>query len=309
MQETRKIVYYPDVKLPDLDAGVCIAYPLPNGNHKYYAVPSFLVIGAAKCGTTEIRNWLSIHPNLRSLSSEAHFFDEVLNLELEWPRYIFNPAFVISKNLTHFLSHQNIHTIEKTPAYFHKSNRGVPVPALIQKMMPSGKFIVILRNPSERAYSAYQMGRRVLKVRDVRSDCMENDFLTFIEKVLFSRKNNQKKGYFTAGHYAEHLENWLKYFSRKQLGIVLLEDFRQNPFQVMDYILNFLELPYLDYRPIVEKNFRNLWVLKQEFGKKSKANDFPYEPMSKAAKELLDTYYAPWNKKLKKLMPYLDFNW
>jgi len=34
MQETRKIVYYPDVKLPDLDAGVCIAYPLPNGNHK-----------------------------------------------------------------------------------------------------------------------------------------------------------------------------------------------------------------------------------------------------------------------------------
>lgn len=309
MEKQRKTVYYPEAKLSDLDAGVCVAYPLEYGSYKYYSVPSFLIIGATKSGTSEIRDWLSIHKNLRALSSESHFFDEVLNIEREWTRYIFNPQFVISKELNHFLSHQDIHTFEKTPAYLDKKNRGVPIPALVQQMMPQGKFITILRNPTERAYSSYQMGRRPLRVRNPRNSCADNNFLDFVKRLLDPSEDQTDARSLKVGHYAEHLETWMKYFSQEQLAVILLDDFRENPFRVMDYLLDFLGLPSLDYQPLVRKNFRDLWVLKEQHNKQSKANDSLYEPMPQEAKELLDTYYKPWNEKLQNLLPQLSINW
>jgi len=311
MELYRKVVYYPDVKFSDLDAGVCVAYPLPDGKYKYYGVPSFLIIGAQKCGTTELRNWLHMHPYVRGLRSEGHFFDEVLDLEQEWLRYVLNPFLLLSKEKQHFLCHQHLQTFEKTPAYFHKENRGVLIPALIKKMMPSGRFIVTLRNPSERAYSAYQMGRKPRRARDACQDYIAHDFLTVINQAMspqISQKSSQKR-LITIGHYAEHIENWLNYFSPDQLCVVLLEEFKNNPFEVMEKLMNFLELPHFDYRPLVEKNFRGLWTTRQKYRISSKANDPEYEPMSQLARELLDEYYAPWNQKLKKLMPNLSFNW
>ncbi|NEN99888.1 MAG: hypothetical protein F6K50_31760, partial [Moorea sp. SIO3I7] len=44
-------------------------------------------------------------------------------------------------------------------------------------------------------------------------------------------------------------------------------------------------------------------------GQASKGNAQPYEPIPQEAKALLDEYYAPWNKKLRQLMPELDITW
>ena len=309
MERNKKVVYYPEAQLSDLDAGVAVAYPLPNGSYKYYSVPSFLIIGAPKCGTSELRNWLSIHPKIRALSSEGHFFDEVLDIEREWPRYIFNSQFLISKESNHFRENQDIQICEKTPAYLDKTNRKFPAPALVKKMMPQGKFIAILRNPTERAYSSYQMGRRPLKIRNPRSTCVESNFLEFVKHLLDSSQEHPDSRLLQVGHYAKHLETWIDYFSREQLAVVLLDDFRENPFRVMNYLLEFLNLPALDYQPLVDKNHRNLWVLKEQFGKSSKANAPLYEPMPDAAKELLDRYYQPWNEKLQTLLPHLSVTW
>ncbi|MDJ1182694.1 hypothetical protein [Roseofilum casamattae] len=137
MERDKKIVYYPDAQLANLDAGVAVAYPLPDGSYKYYNIPNFLIIGAPKCGTSELRDWLSIHQKVRALSSEGHFFDEVLDVEREWPRYVFNSQFLISKERNHFRENQDIQTCEKTPAYLDKRNRGVPVPEAAKELLDS----------------------------------------------------------------------------------------------------------------------------------------------------------------------------
>ncbi|MGB3512781.1 MAG: sulfotransferase domain-containing protein [Microcoleaceae cyanobacterium] len=305
MSITRKIVYYPDVTLDDLDAGAMIAYPLPDGSHAYYAVPNFLIIGAQKCGTRELHSWLDQHPNLKGAPQECHFFDEVIDIETEWIRYLLNPAYLLSRDKQQLLS-RSIYTFEKTPAYLDKWNRNVPIPKLVRRIMPSGKFIVLLRNPTARAYSAYHMGRVKQEVIGAISEYVYTDFVSLIKRRLSANKPDAYDRLLSVGHYALHLETWLKYFSREQLLVVLLEDFQRSPFEVMDKILTFLKLPPFDYRPLAEKNSRGLWILR---GQPSKGNAQPYEPIPQEAKVLLDQYYTPWNQKLRELMPTIDITW
>ncbi|NEO78044.1 sulfotransferase domain-containing protein [Moorena sp. SIO4G3] len=300
-----KIVYYPDVTLEDLDAGVIVAYPLPDETHAYYAVPNFMIIGAQKCGTRELHTWLDQHPNLKGAPEECHFFDEVIDIETEWIRYLLNPAYLLSRDKEQLLS-RCIYTFEKTPAYLDKWNRSVPIPELVRGMMPSGKFIVLLRNPTARAYSAYQMGRAEQDVIGAIPEYVDTDFVSLIKRRLSASQPDPYDRLLNVGHYALHLETWLNYFSREQLWVVLLEDFQRSPFEVMEKILTFLTLAPFDYRSLAEQNSRGLWVLR---GQPSKGNAQPYEAIPQEAKALLDEYYAPWNKKLRQLMPELDIKW
>lgn len=300
-----KIVDYSEATLDRLDAGAIVAYPLPDGTHAYYGVPSFLIIGAQKCGTRELHTWLDRHPNLKGAPEECHFFDEVIDIETEWIRYLLNPAYLLSRDKEQLLS-RSIYTFEKTPAYLDKWNRNVPIPELVRRMMPSGKFIVLLRNPTARAYSAYQMGRAEQEVIGVIPEYVDADFVSLIKGRLSAGEIYTRDRLLSVGHYALHLETWLKYFSRDRLWVVLLEDFQRSPFEVMDQILTFLKLPPFDYRPLSERNARGWWVLR---GQASKGNARPYEPIPQEAKALLDEYYAPWNKKLRQLMPELDIKW
>jgi len=305
MPHLPEIVYYPEVRLHDLDAGKIIAYPLPDGTHAYYAVPNFLIIGAQKCGTRELHTWLNQHPNLKGAPDECHFFDEVINIETEWMRYLLNPAYLVSRDKKQLLS-RCIQTFEKTPAYWDKSNRNVPVPQLVQRMLPTGKFIVLLRNPTARAYSAYQMGKAEQEVMGPIAEYVESDFLSLVKKRLSTSKSAPDERLLSVGHYALHLETWLQYFSRDQLWVVLLEEFQQEPFAVMDAILAFLKLELFDYQGLAEKNARGLWVVR---GQTSKGNAKAYEPMPQEAKALLDEYYAPWNQKLQRLLPEINIPW
>ncbi len=306
MQLTRKIVHYPQATLADLDAGVCVAYPLPNGQYKYYAVPSFLIIGAQKCGTSELQNWLGRHPQLRAFHrKEVHFFDETWDITTEWPRYVLNPFFIILQGTSSLSPHQDLYTFEKTASYFDAYNSKKPAAALVQQMLPSGKFIVLLRNPTARAYSAYQMFKRTR--RPAYQEYLDNDFTTLVKRALANQKQGIPSPLLHVGHYAQHLRTWWQYFKPEQLLILLLDDFIADPFSTLNRVLRFVNLPDFDYEPLAHKNPRGFWVLRK--GYPSKGNNPPYDPIPPAAKELLDAYYAPWNVQLKQLLPGLSFNW
>jgi len=298
-------VSYPHASLGDLDAGTIVRYPRSEGVYNYFAVPSFLIIGAQKCGTRELHTWLSAHPRLRGAPLECHFFNDVMQLEAEWTRYVLSPSFLLSKDRDQALG-ASLHTFEKTPAYFDQWNRGVPVPALVQRMMPSGKFIALLRDPSERAYSAFQMGRRSQRTEGVFPEYRDSDFESFITRYLKRTHPIHGERLLRIGRYAEHLEVWNQVFSQEQILVVLLEEFTQDPPRVMQRVLRFLGLPDLDYRPLMERNHRGLWVLK---GQPSKGNASPYPPLSDPARAMLDQYYAPHNERLSRLLPALSLPW
>lgn len=300
-----EILYYPQVRLRDLDAGAVIGYPRTETAYSYYAVPSFLIIGAQKCGTRELHTWLDAHPNLRGAPLECHFFNDVMNLDSEWTRYVFSPAFLLSKDEARLHS-APLHTFEKTPAYLDQRNRGRPVPELVRAMMPSGKFIALVRDPADRAYSAYQMGRTAQRTEGVFSEYLDKDFESLIEDRLARLEQLRDERLISIGHYAVHLDMWLEYFAREQLLIVVLEEFKRAPLFVMSRVLSFLNLPDFDYRPLITRNHRGLWVLK---GRASKGDANPYEPMSARARALLDQHYEPHTRRLRQLAPQLDIPW
>ena len=326
MQRDRRIIDYSEATLDTLDAGVCVRVPKGRDNQYHlYGVPKFLIIGAQKCGTTAMRRWLSIHPELQTIPLEWNFFDEVGDLATEWPRYIIHPHFKLRQ-------HGVRYTFEKTPGYFHKKNQGIPVPDMVHQLMPSGKFIVMLRNPTERAWSAYRMYENNQKqplygctLRDsqlrklakrvaqpLEKEATPNlSFLDLIENLMAIAKKDRStnvdpriENVLLVGHYAEHLQTWFNRFSRSQILVIFLEDFKKEPFLTMDKIFSFLDITPIDYRLLTKPTLNGFWDLEgyNQTPKKRKS-------ISIEIKELLDSYYSSWNNKLEELLPESEIPW
>ena len=106
------------------------------------ARPNFLGIGAARCGTTTLARLLAEHPQVsfpRSERKELHFFDE---------------QDVNKRNMEEYFKRfdANVAVGEFTPSYlFDPKCRDL----IFETIGADIKFIVILRNPVERAYSHY----------------------------------------------------------------------------------------------------------------------------------------------------------
>ena len=160
----------PCLNASQLDAGVCVRTARGAGTMR--CLPSFLVIGAQKAGSTDLRGLLSFHPYLDGPSSEVRFFTHVTgeeSLERRWREYLKwfpvwrIPAAASSTSGTVASTVPNAGgaggtwtgtqwTYEKSPAYL-----GSPLaPRLAHLLVPSAKLVAILRNPTSRAYSAFQ---------------------------------------------------------------------------------------------------------------------------------------------------------
>lgn len=103
-------------------------------------LPSFLVVGAQKAGTTFLYQEMTRHPEVRgALTKEIHFFDDRYQRGLDWYRGFFPAA--AAKVVG-----------EATPGYlFH--------PHAVRRIaedMPRSRLIVLLRDPVQRAFSQYR---------------------------------------------------------------------------------------------------------------------------------------------------------
>src|SRR3712207_6690007 len=105
-------------------------------------LPDFVIIGTQRGGTTSLYHYLSKHPEvLPALRKEIHFFDLNFDRGLDW-------------YLAHFARQDQPGLVgEASPLYmFHRD-----VPERVRRVLPNAKFIALLRNPVDRAYSQYQM--------------------------------------------------------------------------------------------------------------------------------------------------------
>lgn len=101
-------------------------------------LPKAIIIGVRKGGTRALLEMLNLHPAVVKASQEIHFFDNDENYAkgIEWYR----------KKMP-FSYPQQI-TIEKSPAYFITEE----VPERIYKMNSSIKLLIIVREPTTRAF-------------------------------------------------------------------------------------------------------------------------------------------------------------
>lgn len=108
------------------------------------ALPNLIIIGAMKCGTTSLHQYLRLHPEIgMSRQKELHFFSALQNWDrgVDWYRSWFDPA----KNVRG----------ETSPGYTNFP-RIAGVPERMHGLVPDARLIYMVRDPVDRTLSHYR---------------------------------------------------------------------------------------------------------------------------------------------------------
>jgi Sulfotransferase domain len=264
-------------------------------------LPDFLVIGAAKCGTTSLFDWICLHPLVARPSTngrprkELLFFDYNFHRGADWYRM----HFPLERERQEFEREHGrpFLTGEATASYL----TGHWVPGRVRQVAPDVKLIVTLRNPIDRAYSAFQMSRRErLEECESFEDAiaLEPERLAGeLERARSDPRYNPPLppplGYWSYLHrsrYADHVERWLEVFPREQILFLEFEDLAADPQGALDRVHAFLGLP-----PYRGSELRKL-------------NAATYTEMNPRTRTELVEHFRPYNQRLRELTG-IDFRW
>ncbi|KAM4828989.1 heparan sulfate glucosamine 3-O-sulfotransferase 4 isoform 1-T1 [Thomomys bottae] len=203
------------------------AVPASTPDYGEKKLPQALIIGVKKGGTRALLEAIRVHPDVRAVGVEPHFFDRNYEKGLEWYRN------VMPKTVEGQL------TMEKTPSYFVTSE----APKRIHSMAKDIKLIVVVRNPVTRAISDYtQTLSKKPEIPTFEVLAFKNRTLGLIDASWSAIR---------IGIYALHLENWLQYFPLSQILFVSGERLIVDPAGEMAKVQDFLGLK----RVVTEKHF------------------------------------------------------
>jgi Sulfotransferase family len=201
-------------------------------------LPNFLIIGAAKSGTTALFKYLEQHPEVFiSEPKEPHF----LALEGK-PLSFMGPGddqMMNTKAITEFSKYKSLFDRAGTAkAIGEGSVSTLYYPdsiSRIKKYVPDAKLIALLRHPADRAWSAFSfMHSRVFEP------------LQDFEAALDAEQKRIADGWHHIWHYKrqglyfEQLKPYFESFDRSQIKIYLFDDFRKSPSQVLQDCFRFI---------------------------------------------------------------------
>lgn len=214
--------------------------------------PDFIIIGAQKGGTTSLFHYLNQHPQLNLPSKkEIHFFTKNYHRGLKFYK-------------TYFPYKRNGKLSgEATPYYlFHPK-----VPNRLYKYFPNIKLIIMLRNPVDRAFSHYNMEKKLSNEKRTFEVAIQDELnqLENINKKILSSNHytaeHAHHSYLSRGLYQEQIERWLTYFDKNQMLFIKSEDFFEDPQKELKKVFNFLEIDNIqinDLEPKLQGNYNNL---------------------------------------------------
>ena len=197
-------------------------------------LPNFLIVGMAKCGTSSLSKYLQQHPEVFiSRQKEPRFItSQFMDFPLNGPKDDQVEAWYV-KNYEQYAqlfkdaTQKAIGEASADTLYFHQGS--IPV---IKQYFGDPKIIIILRNPVNRAFSAYQH-----LVRDQREPLSFEEALAREPERI---KNNWELIYHyqAVSHYTEPVRAFKENFS--QVKVIFNEDLQRTPNAVLQEVLQFL---------------------------------------------------------------------
>lgn len=237
----------------------------------------FICPGAQKAGTTTLYDILKHHSQicLSNIKETKYFLlgQEKIDVH-EYKKKYFNP-------ISDFQIYGDI-----DPEYLYYPDTAKKI---YNTLGPDVKFIFMLRNPVDRAYSHYWMSYR----RGFETESFERAIELESERL----KNADDftlwhQTYMDRGYYYRQIERYLKYYDVSQMKFVLFEEFIHNQGEIIKDILDFLGVDQDD------KFLENLKV-------KSNAGNLPkYKWLSKVHGQPLKI-----KKVIKILFPFRKLRW
>jgi hypothetical protein len=195
-------------------------------------LPNFIVIGAAKAGTTALYWYLAEHPQVfMSPVKETNFFGYGVDPE---GRLLYGdpdvhrfPVRTLDDYRQLFKGAGDAVGVgEASPIYLECPQAA----ARIRALLPNARLICTLRHPVDRAYSDYQMylrrrGRRLEPARDLAATS------------VWARPDSR---WMQIGRYHEQLKRYFDTFPRNQLHVFLFDDLKRNPPETVRRVYDFV---------------------------------------------------------------------
>jgi hypothetical protein len=200
--------------------------PRPSGVWRYAtadlrALPDFIILGAARAGTTSLYSWLSAQPQVQpARRKEVHYFAVYYGRGARWYKGQFpirRSGSITGEASPYLLYH---------PLAPERAHRDLP---------DSTRFIVLLREPVDRALSNYWHARLHTRwesgsfeeaiASERNHSAAEHDKVLRGEFSVGHRYNS----YIARGRYAEQLQRWLAFFPIERFLILESELLQTDP--------------------------------------------------------------------------------
>ncbi len=187
------------------------------------ALPTVVIIGAMKCGTSALHRYLDRHPQVAmSEPKELNFFfgpDTVGAEEHAWAQGTWGRG--VDWYAGHFPSRVPVRG-ESSPGYTSPDH---PEAAeRMAKVIPDAKLIYLVRDPIDRAVSQYRHHRR------------EGAETRPMAEALLDPGSQ----YLSRGRYAERLAPYLRHFDRSRIMVVVAEDLLSRRRETLQGVYGFL---------------------------------------------------------------------
>ncbi len=210
-------------------------------------VPSFVLAGAQRCGTTSLFRALVAHPAILPAVHHkgVNYFDVSYGKGMRWYRGHFPVS--ATARLRARGADEPVQTFDASGYYLYHP---LAIPRLAADL-PGTKVLVMLRDPVERAFSAWkhetargfetETFERALELEDERVEPELQRMLTDHDFQGFSHRHHS---YRRRGQYAEQLDRVLEHVPRADLHVVDADDFFAEPGRETAAVLDFLGLSH-----------------------------------------------------------------
>jgi hypothetical protein len=201
-------------------------------------LPNFLIIGATKSGTSSLYFYLRQHPDVFMPEvKEPHFFGfepdtevwEIRNAKRQRNSFVITDPEAY-QSLFKAATPNQVRG-EASVMYMYLPGSA----ARIKAHVPEAKLIAVLRNPVERAYSAY-----LHFVREAEEPCTTFADALAAEPTRVAEGWAARYYYQEMGFYARQLSRFYNEFRAEQLRVFLYDDFRKDPQGVTRSIYRFI---------------------------------------------------------------------
>lgn len=249
--------------------------------------PGFLMIGVSRSGTTSMFRALAAHPQvIRPAHRKGiYYFDLNYHRGPAWYRGHFPTALTARRRAAGY----------GAPVAFEASGYYIFHPFALERIardLAGVKLVVMLRDPVERAFSAYKHERaggfepeasfeRALEMEDSR---LAGEIDRMRLDPRYESFSHRHHAYRRRGHYAEQLERVFRFFPRDRVHIVQSAAYFSSPAQEYRLVLEFLGL-----RPFEPPQF-------------SRPKAHPGQPMAATTMSMLRRHYAPHDERLAQLL-------
>jgi hypothetical protein len=187
-------------------------------------LPNFLIIGAQKSASSFVHQCLREHPDVFMPQGEVRFFEDPQYLQSDISQF---EELFRNVSLKKMIGIKRPNLLAK-PECLER----------VHKHLPEAKLVLILRNPVDRAISAYfwYMKIGLLPIRPVEEGL--GKIINGEYRDLYPRSDE----IIDYGFYHRHIMRYLNYFDRNQMLIMLQRAFKVNTLEALRQVYRFLEI-------------------------------------------------------------------